>query len=118
MANYIVYVQVQDLVVNNGDDLDIPITVLQGPFPSTVPQDITGWTFTFMLKNLQTDSVANAVLVNSVTTHVDPINGLTCIYNTAATTANLSGYYYCYLSWVDNFGGSQCFLKGKINFTI
>jgi len=112
------YQQYVDLSSASGSDYSIPLTFTTGSYPSTTPQPITGWTINLLLKNLQSDPTSAAVLNINVTTHIDPVNGLTVVTVPAVTTATLSGYYYYYLTWIDNNGGTQLFQYGKINFTI
>lgn len=115
-TNNYCFIQTIDLQAESGDDYDIPLSFTTGSFPSTVPQPITGWTLNFVIKDLQSDPPSKWLLNLSVTNHVDPVNGLSLISVPAATTATLGGTNYYYLSWVDNFGGIQTFMKGKIQF--
>jgi len=114
--NNTAYCQIIDLTANNADSWSLPIAITQGYFPTTVVQNITGWTITLTIKNLQLDAIP--VFTTSVSSHVDPINGLTLISLSKTTTTTLIGWYYYYLSWVDNNGGTQTFQKGKVQFTI
>jgi hypothetical protein len=110
------FLQVVDIATESGDDFDIPLVFTVGFYPTYVPQNITGWTLYFYVKNYQSDPDSAAVLIQVVTQHLDAAGGLSYIHNPASQTAALLGWYYYYLIWVDNFGYTQTFMKGKINF--
>ena len=117
ITNYC-YQQYVDLQTVSGNSWDLPLSFTTGSYPSTTAQSIEGWTINLLVKVLQSDTEEEAVLDIDVTDHVDAINGLTAVYVSAAQTAELSGYYYYYLTWTDDSGGIQTFQYGKVNFTI
>ena len=113
-----IYTQVVDLSAVSGDDFDIPLQFTTGNLPNTIPLNITGWTIEFLIKKQQTDPDSSALVNQTITNHLDPVNGITAVLNNQTVTATLSGRYYYYFRWYDNQGNRQTFLYGRINFII
>jgi len=79
------------------------------------PEDITGWTIYFIVKEKQEDTDANAVISKAITNHTDPTNGKTTIALTAGDT-DLTGSYVYGLSYLDDESNQDVLMTGRINF--
>ena len=113
-----IYTQNCDLEAFSGDDFDIPLAFTTGYVPDTIAINITGWTLEFLIKNYETDLDSEAVVFQTVTTHLDPVNGISAFINSQSVTSTLTGRYYYYMRYFDTAGNRQTFLYGKINFLI
>lgn len=80
------------------------------------PIDITGWEIFFTVKTALSDTDTNAVLQKNITSHTDPLNGLSAISFTAAETNNVSGKYHYDIQVKKSDGTIKTYLYGEITF--
>ena len=84
---------------------------------NNLPEDITGWTIYLTVKNKKSDSDANAVITKKVTTHSDPVGGISDIQLTTEDTDRIGNYYYS-IDYKDDStpANEDVLFYGKINF--
>lgn len=82
-----------------------------------IVENITGWTFYFIVKENQEDSDANATILKTITSHTDAANGETTISLTKTETA-LTGSYWYELSYKDDEStpNEDVLMSGRITF--
>jgi hypothetical protein len=79
-------------------------------FSSGVPAvnvNITGWTVYLTVKKFLTDIDSAAVISQTITTHSDPVNGVTYATITALQSTMVPGVYYYDLKAVDGTGAKR-----------
>jgi hypothetical protein len=81
-----------DLEIYQGDDVSLKITVTE----DGVSVDITDWTVYFTVKKHYEDPDSSAIFSKDITSHEDPIHGITYISltSTETNTTPLGNYYY------------------------
>lgn len=92
----------KDLVYDAGDDEEFNITI---------DRDITGWTIYFDL--IRNDS---KVINREITSHDDPVNGLTGFTLSDDDTSPLSGNYLYEMKYKTDNDSDETFLKGRMTF--
>jgi len=78
--------------------------------------DITGYTIFFTLKESISDPDTEAIIEKNVTSHIDPVQGLTAVIITNAETDELKGNYYYDMQYLDTSGKILTYIKGEIQF--
>lgn len=80
-----------------------------------VALDITGWTVYFTVKEFMTDTDANAKIAKEITSHSEPLNGITLLELTSEDTDLLGNYYYS-VDYKDDEGKQGVLAKGRVKF--
>lgn len=80
-----------------------------------IPEDITGWTIYFVVKENMEDTDANAKIFKKITSHIDATNGKTLIELTKDDT-NLHGNYYYSVDYKDDEGNEIVLFNGRVKF--
>ena len=78
---------VKDILINQGADFDIQLTITQTSGTTTVPVNITGYTFTAKVKETANDTDALATFTQE---DVDYVNGIVRLHLDGADTANIT----------------------------
>jgi hypothetical protein len=86
-------------------------------FKDTVgnPEDITGWTVYFTVKEKMEDADVDAKISKDITSHYDATAGKTLISLTASDT-NLKGNYYYDVKYKDDSNNTGILFHGMIKF--
>jgi hypothetical protein len=103
--------KVENIEVTRGDDKrwSLLLTKRDG-----TPHNITDWIVFFTVKQSHSDADASAKIVKNITSHADPINGMTLIDLAAADTASLTlGDYYYDIQTKTPTGKIYTIQKGK-----
>lgn len=80
-----------------------------------IPEDITGWTVYFTVKEEENDADNDAVIKKDITSHTDPTNGITLIQLTTSDTDREGSFRYD-IKFKDDEGNSDILLWGEISF--
>lgn len=87
------------LEITRGDDFTVGITIKDDDGNAI---DITGWTFYLTVKKELSDSDADALIQEKVTSHTDPTNGKTEFELSSDQTDVNSDTYYYDIQGIDN----------------
>jgi hypothetical protein len=102
-----------NLLVYRGDDSSI---ALKFKTPDHDPIDITGWIISFSVKEKTYHSDADDKILIDVTTHADPVNGITGFVIPHALTDSLFGVYQYDIQYKTNLNIRKTFARGQIEF--
>jgi len=83
---------------------------------SKTPLDITDYTFYFTIKTDKLDENSEAIINKTITSHIDPTNGITRISISSSEIENLYGVYSYDIIRVSDTETKTTLFKG--NFTI
>lgn len=101
----------EDIEVTRGDDKRWSLLLTKR---DSTPHNITDWIVFFTVKSVLTDPDANAKITKNITSHADPLNGLTLIDLAATDTASLpAGTYYYDIQVKTDAGKIYTIQKGK-----
>lgn len=101
----------EDLEVTRGDDKRWSLLLTKR---DSTPHNITDWIVFFTVKAAVADPDANAKIVKNITSHADPLNGLTLIDLAASDTASLAlGEYFYDIQVKTSTGKIYTIQKGK-----
>jgi len=102
-----------NMLVYRGDDFSMSLSLKD---QNQDPIDITGWTFSFTVKDKTYKSDVDAKILIDVTTHSDPVNGQTGIFIPHALTDPLEGVFQYDLQFTTQLNVIRTFARGQINF--
>lgn len=80
------------------------------------PVDITGWTIYVTVKDELSDTDADAVLSDDITTHDSPTNGQTSFSFSSADTESLSDVYFFEVKYDDGSGEIETISRRRLSF--
>lgn len=103
----------QDFAFDQGDDETFAITREDSDGNA---KDISGYTFWLTIKSNRSDSDANAVVQNKVTSHTDAANGQTEIDLTNSDTNSLAGNYHYDIQEKTDGGSVNTLVQGTMYF--
>jgi len=78
------------------------------------PEDITGWTVYFIVKENMNDTDDNAKISKVVTSHSDPTSGKTLISLDSSDTDIDSGVYYYTMDFKDDENHEDVLFRGRL----
>ena len=85
---------------------------------NVAPQNITGWTIYFTIKNKLTDPDSAAILQQTITSFTNPTGGIHVINISPATMEELLGVFQYDITYKDTDGTVKTFMDGSITINM